>query len=134
MNCFYIGIIVRAFAYGLRDLGSIPGRVIPKTQKMPLCWTLSIVRYGSNVKWVNPGIVPSPTPWCSSYRKRSHRVTLDYCRQLYLLTLQILFKFEMICTNNDTPKHTDLFPYFISLLYFEQYHNFTDLTAVLDVL
>ena len=30
---------------------------------------LSIIRYGSRVKWVNPGkrVVPSPTPWCSSY-------------------------------------------------------------------
>ena len=26
-----------------------------------------------------------PTPWCSSYRKGNHRVTLDYGRQLYLL-------------------------------------------------
>ena len=28
-----------------------------------------------------------PTPWCSSYRKGSLRVTLDYGRQLYLLFL-----------------------------------------------
>ena len=31
-----IGMMVRVFANGLRDLGSIPGRVIPKTQKMVL--------------------------------------------------------------------------------------------------
>ena len=30
------------------------------------------------------GVAPSPTPWCSSYRKGSLRVTLDYGRQLYL--------------------------------------------------
>ena len=30
-------------------------------------------------------LAPSPTPWCSSYRKGSLRVTLDYGRQLYLL-------------------------------------------------
>ena len=30
-------------------------------------------------------VVPSPTPWCSSYRKGSLWVTLDYGRQLYLL-------------------------------------------------
>ena len=37
------------------------------------------------VKWVNPvkGVAPSPTPWCSSYRKGSPPVTLDYGRQLY---------------------------------------------------
>ena len=44
--------------------------------------TLSIIRYGSRVKWSNPGngVAPSPTPWCSSYRKGSLRVTLDYGR------------------------------------------------------
>ena len=31
------------------------------------------------------GVAPSPTPWCSSYRKGSLRVILDYGRQLYLL-------------------------------------------------
>ena len=56
---------------------------------MPPCLTLSIVRYGSRVKWSNPGtgLAPSPTPWCSSYRKGSLRVTLDYGRQLYYYTL-----------------------------------------------
>ena len=40
------------------------------------------IRYGSRVKWSNPGngVAPSPTPWCSSYRKGSLRVTLDYGR------------------------------------------------------
>ena len=69
-------------------MGSIPGRVVPKTQKMYLmlpCLTLSIIRYASRVKWSNPGrgVAPSPTPWCSSYRKGSLRVTFDYGRQLY---------------------------------------------------
>ena len=32
------------------------------------------------------GVAPSPTPWCSSYRKGSLRVTLDYGRQLYFTT------------------------------------------------
>ena len=50
---------------------------------MPLCLTLSFIRYGSTVKWGNPGktVAPSLTPWCSSYRKRSVRVTLDYVCQ-----------------------------------------------------
>ena len=56
---------------------------------MPPCSTLSIIRYGSRVKWSNPGkgVVPSPTPWCSSYRKRCLQVTLNYGRLLYLLYL-----------------------------------------------
>ena len=38
---------------------------------MPPCLTVSIIRYGSRVKWCNPGkgVAPSPIPWCSSYRK-----------------------------------------------------------------
>ena len=40
-----ISIMVRVFANGPEDLGSTPGRVIPKTQKMVLpCLTLSIIR------------------------------------------------------------------------------------------
>ena len=58
-----------------------------RLKKWYLMPPLSIIRYGSRVKWSNPGkgVVPSSTPWCSSYRKGNLRVTLDYCRQLYLL-------------------------------------------------
>ena len=81
--------MIRVFANGPGDLGSIPVRVIPKTKKwylMPPCLTLGIIRYGSRVKRSNPGkgVAPSPTPWCCSYRKGSLRVTLDYGCQLYL--------------------------------------------------
>ena len=44
---FGIGLMITVFANGTVDWGSIPGRVIPKTQKwdlMPLCLTLSIIR------------------------------------------------------------------------------------------
>ena len=68
---------------GYKDLGSIPGRVIPKTLKMELDTTLLNTQHYKvrfKVKWSNPGngVAPSPTPWCSSYRKGSLRVTLDY--------------------------------------------------------
>ena len=49
---------VRVFANSPGDLDSIRGRLIPKTQKwylIPPCLTLSIIRYGSRVKWSNPG-------------------------------------------------------------------------------
>ena len=51
------------------------------------CLTLSIIRYVSRVKWNSPvkGVAPFPTPWGSSYRKGSLRVTLNYGRQLYSL-------------------------------------------------
>ena len=47
---------------------------------------LNIQHYKVRIKgkWSNPGkgVVPSPTPWCGSYRKGRLRVTLDYGRQL----------------------------------------------------
>ena len=42
------------------------------------------VRIKGKVEQSREGVAPSPTPWCSSYRKGSLRVTLDYGRQLYL--------------------------------------------------
>ena len=87
-----IGLGVRVFANGPGDLGSIPGRVIPKTQKMVLDASLLStqhykVRIKGKVEQSRKGVAPSPTHWCSSYRKGSLRVTLDYGRQLYLLTI-----------------------------------------------
>ena len=62
-----------------------------KWRFMPPCLTFSIIRYRSRVKWSNlgKGVAPFPTPWCSSYRKRSLRVSLDYGRQqlFFLLVL-----------------------------------------------
>ena len=51
-------MMVRLFINGPGDLGSIPGLVIPKTQKWFLktpCLTLSNIRLGSRVKLNNPG-------------------------------------------------------------------------------
>ena len=81
----------RVFANGPGD----PGRVIPKTQKMVLDASLLNtqhykVRIKGKVGQSREGVAPSPTPWCSSYRKGSLRVTLDYGRQLYLLTIFFL--------------------------------------------
>ena len=85
-----IGQLGRVFANGPGDLGSIPGRVIPKTLKMaldPPCLILSNIRYMSRVTWSNPGkgVAPSPTPRCSSYWKESLLVALDYYRLLLFL-------------------------------------------------
>ena len=76
---------------------------LKKWYLMPPCLTLSIIRYGSWVKWSNPGkgVAPSPTPWCSSYRKGNLRVTLDYSRQLYLyITVCKTLKNSRTKTNN----------------------------------
>ena len=41
------------------------------------------VRIKGKVEQSREGVALSPTPWCSSYRKGSLRVTLDYGRQVY---------------------------------------------------
>ena len=53
---------------------------LKKMYWMPLWLTLSIIRYGSRVKWSNSGegVAPSPTLRCSSDWKGRFRVTLDY--------------------------------------------------------
>ena len=99
-NIDSFGLAVRVFANGPGDLGSISGRVIPKTQKMVLDASLLNtqhykVRIKGKVEQSREGVAPSPTPWCSSYRKGSLRVTLNYGRQLYLLFTAI----EKTCIN-----------------------------------
>ena len=63
---------------------------LKKWYLMPPCLALSIICYGSRVKWSNPGkgVAPSPTPQSSSYRKGSLRVTLEYSRHLYFYNKQ----------------------------------------------
>ena len=58
---------------------------LKKWSLIPPCLTLSIIRYVSRVKWINPGkrVATSLTPWCSSCRKWSLRVALDYSHQLH---------------------------------------------------
>ena len=81
-----IGLVGRVFTSGPGDLGSIPGRVIPKTLKWYLILpslTLSNIRYLSRIKWSNPGkgVAPSLSPRCSSYWKGSLLVAHVYGRQ-----------------------------------------------------
>ena len=67
----YTGFVGRVFTNDAGDRGSIPGRVIPKTQKMVLDATLLKTQHykaGIKVKWSNPGkgVVSYPTPSWSS--------------------------------------------------------------------
>ena len=59
----------RVFANGPGDQGSILGFHTKQCYFMPPCLILSIIRYRSRVNWSTPGngVVPSLTPWCSSY-------------------------------------------------------------------
>ena len=47
---------------------------------IPPCFILSIIRYGSRVKWSNrgKGVALSPTPQCNSYWKGSLGIALNY--------------------------------------------------------
>ena len=49
------------------------------------------VRIKGKVEQSREGVAPSPTPWCSSYRKGNLRVTLDYGRQLTVLIYSLSF-------------------------------------------
>ena len=71
---------------------------LEKWYLIPPCLTLSIIMYVSKVKWRNPGkgVAPYLTLQCSSYRKGSLRVALDYGRQFYLLYLP--FKNQLLDT------------------------------------
>ena len=62
-----IGLMNRVLVNGLGDQGSIPGQVIPKTQKVVLDATLHDTQHYK--VWSNPGkgVTPSPTPRQSSY-------------------------------------------------------------------
>ena len=67
-----VGQVGRVFANGPGDLGSILGRVIPKTLKMVLDTSLLNtqqykVRIKGKVEQSRKGVAPSPTPRCSSY-------------------------------------------------------------------
>ena len=99
--CF-IGLVGRVFANGPGDLGSIQVTSYQRLLEwylIPPGLTLTNIRYVSRGKWSNPGkgVVPSPTPWCSSYWKGSLLVTLDYSRQLsYLLIYIYTYKYSYI--------------------------------------
>ena len=72
----------RVFANSPGDRGSIPGEIIPKTQKIVLDAALLNTQHYKvriKVKWSNPGngVAPSSTSHYNSYRKGSLQVTFD---------------------------------------------------------
>ena len=84
------------FANGPKDQGSIPGRVIPKTQKMVLDAALL---YTQHYKVRIKSEVVQFSERSRSYRKGSFRVTVDYSRQLYLLTHSLMLKQDSVLNN-----------------------------------
>ena len=91
----------RMFGNGPVDLGSIPGRVIPKTQKMVLDTSLlNTLHYKvcikGKVEQSSKRSSAPPPPKCSSYWKRSLLVAIDYGCQLYSLFTYIYIWFGSV--------------------------------------
>ena len=106
-----IGLAVRVFANGPGDLGSIPGRVIPKTEKMVLDASLVNtqhykVRIKGKVEQSRKGVAPSPTPWCSSYRKAFGLPSTMVANFTTLLSINKVQWFQvLVCIANNSIKH-----------------------------
>ena len=83
------GIVCSGHPYSATQ-GSIPGRVIPKIQKIVLdASLLNIQRYKVGIKSnVEQSRERSSAPPTS--RKRNLRVAFDYCRQIYNFTYQMV--------------------------------------------
>ena len=95
-----ISIMVRVFANGLGDQGSIPGQVIPKTQKMILdVALLNTQHYKVQIKgkWSNPGkgVAPSPTLWWSSNWKGSIQVVFNNGLTTYFIYIYIYMHYSL---------------------------------------
>ena len=87
-----IGIMVRVFTNGPKNKSSIPGWVLPKTQKMTLDFSILNTQYYKvriKCQWKNPGkwVASSPTPRCSSYGIVSIRDSLNQLTYIYLYTI-----------------------------------------------
>ena len=94
-NDYSFGLGVRVFANG-------PGHT--KDSKMVLDASLLStqhykVRIKGKVEQSRKGVAPSPTHWCSSYRKGSLRVTLDYGRQLFFILLEKKMKGDLVASS-----------------------------------
>ena len=64
---------------------------------MPPCLKLIIIRYGTRVKWSNPGngVAPSPAPRCNGYCKGSLRLPLT---KVANFTFTLIYAFLISCT------------------------------------
>ena len=89
----------------------------------PPCLTLSIIRYGSRVKWSNlgNGVAPYSIPRRCSYWKGSLRVTLNYDRQLYFFSL----------LNNNEKSSSDWTDPKLDLSQFHYYQVFIDVGVII---
>ena len=99
---FFFKKRLRMFDNSTGDQGSILGWVIPKIQKLvldtPLLYTQHYLVCIKG-KWSNPRkeVVPSPTPWCSSYWKGSLWVAPNYGWLTYFIYKLCTRKIQCSC-------------------------------------
>ena len=101
MSGSIIGIMVRVFTNGPGVWGSIPGWVIPKTQKMLLeAPLLDTQRYKVWIKRnrsiPRKEVAPPSTSQCSRYWKGSPQVALDNSQPTYIYIYIYLFIYLFI--------------------------------------
>ena len=69
LRIFFNGLVGTVLARATRVQSQVESyQRLKKWYMMPPCLTLGIIRYGSRVKWSNPGkgVTPCPTPRCNS--------------------------------------------------------------------
>ena len=87
------------------DQGSIPVESYQRLKKwylMPPCLALTTIKWGSRVKWSNPGIgvVPSPTNRCSSYWKGAFgSPSTKIVEYVYIYIYIYIYTHEGYCIN-----------------------------------
>ena len=73
---------------------------------MPPCLALSTIRWGSRVKWSNPGnrVAPSPTPRCSCYWKGAYGLSstmvANFSFTYFIYILYVVVSQEFFHTSN----------------------------------
>ena len=80
-----------------------PYQRLEKWYLMPLSLTLSIIRWGSRVKWSDTenGVAPYPTSWCSSYWTGAFRFPLTKVANFtYLLVYIYIYIYIYIWSVN----------------------------------
>ena len=72
---------------------------LKKWYLVPPCLTHSIIRWGSRVKWSNPGngVAPSPTPRCSSCWKGSPSTNVANITFTYIYIYIYIYAAGILC-------------------------------------
>ena len=135
------------FANGPGDLGSIPSRVIPKTQKMVLDTSLLNTQHykvwiKGKVEQSREGVATSPTPWCSKLSKREpsghpRLWSPSFYFYIYIYIYQCAYVYLYVCmcvsiSLNFTYQHKDVDWTFSQLVHAVFFCNKTEQKATVE--